>query len=214
MQNTTDKKADIFKVMDLAHIPEINRMAAEFIAKFEKKPMNPMTELQAKKKIYYQSLFKAQQQQKGEGFYWFELTRYKEDQWRMRHIEPIPGDAMSRYTVLPKDVIADLYDAIVDPETVITRSNVRSESVGKSVDLQFVKYSHHYLFGTVYERKGKGKSSSPAALRPEEDPEAYFRKFYHNMRQHPEEYKDFILRFLWDSFPQFRYGSAKPEAAE
>lgn len=210
MENSTDKKADIFKVMALTHIPEINRIAAQFITKFEKKRMNRMTDLQAKKKAYYMSLFSDQQQRKGSGFYWFELTRYKEGQWRMRHIEPDPGDAMTRYTILPKDVIDDLYDVIVDPDTVITRKNLRSKSVGKTVDLQLVKYSPHHLFGTIHERRkgNKKEIDSTGVMHPEEDMESYYRKFYHNMRLYPEAHRDFILRFLSDTFPGFQCDAA------
>ncbi|MCP5051368.1 MAG: hypothetical protein GY940_29650 [bacterium] len=157
-----EKDTNVVELMSLLHIPAINNTFSKEFRSFNNRDKN-RTELkkivkscESARDIYFESLFhspyrEALKKKKNQlpPLYWFEVTRYGFDDWRMSHLEPRLGPYTPHYDILPRDVITWMADALVDPDKVITVRDAYSRLLRKKVELQFVRYSDTFIFGTV-----------------------------------------------------------------
>jgi hypothetical protein len=196
--------ADIVELFDLVHIPEINKVFALKIEELKGSDLRQcIQDYQRKREMYYQDLFVTHYRE-GE-LYWFELTRYREWDWRMTKISPASLSYRSEYDILPWDVIDQIIDYPVNPDKVNTLEALHSDMLNKTVRLQFVRTSLKHIIGTVREKPGylnvQGKKESISLNLLDENLEIAQQVFFHSLPKSP---------FLNDVFTQGNLASMMP----
>jgi hypothetical protein len=186
----------------------VNRALEATIKKWEEKGVgdDEWTEYDRQKDKYFKKLYTGRPGQ--ESFYWFELQQYDPMKWRMIHMEPFAEAYNHQYEILPMDIIRDIANTKVNPNKVITREDVRSGLLDKTVDLQFVHFSDTYMFGTVKEHTGE----TPGKIRWEGDMEAAFLAFFDCRNRQPRKVIDFVKEFAKGLQPRLVEEGWKPGA--
>ncbi len=137
---------------------------------------------------YYKELYE-DARKKGPALYWFDLLECGSQNWEV--FSMVPGDmALKRhYDILPKDIIEEMAESLVDPHTVVKRPNVRSALLKKKVDLEYVHLSKTCMIGTVREHKQKLRHWK-------DDPETAFQAYFNYKVMYPDKVLPFAEDFL------------------
>jgi len=186
---------NIYELIDLAHVPGVNRELAAKLADWGKKKISAREEeYDNARKSYCNTLFVVPRRQKAPGYnrlYWFELLQYDNWQWRMVNMFPwkLPHD--HQYKVLPTDIIDKMSEFPVEPDKVVTMAGAHSTLLNKTVDVQFVRYSSTHIFGTV-----KENIAGPGQIHWEGDMETAFQIFYLCRDMYPEMVGGFVKGFM------------------
>ena len=200
------KNVDLFEVIDLSHIPEVNRVLAEKLEDIGRGELGKcLEEYKLKRDNYYKEMFeKVGRQDQGLPLYWFELTLYEGLNWRITSMESFNPQYAHPYGVLPWDVIQEIAGSVVDPDRIITREAIHSDSLNKNVTVRWVRYSSEFIFGTVIEVTSPGTQAGDGAVtdhtRLEEDMMVY-NLFYDNMRKYPDQTRDYLYEFFSKKLP-------------
>ncbi|MCP5054272.1 MAG: hypothetical protein GY940_44300, partial [bacterium] len=151
---------NIIEMIDLIHVPEVNRKLAEKLEEWKGDGFKSyMVDYEEQFTRYYMELYDAPlelMKQTGEDkhsrLYWFEFQQYAVGDWRMMRFMPWAGYYHYQYKMVPQDVIEQLDDALVKPGRVVTMNGVYSKRMKKKIDLQIVRYSGSHIFGTAKEK--------------------------------------------------------------
>jgi hypothetical protein len=206
---------DLYQLIDLVHVPEVNREFAETVTKWLEKGVAgaEIEDYNRKKKVYFDMLFarvcqRPVKKKRGRlpgttSFYWFELQRYDEYAWRPVNMKPFEQAYNHQYEILPMDIIEKMAEFPVDPEQVITLKGVRSTLLHKVVDVEFVRFSNAHMFGTV---EGRG----PEKIRWEGDLGAAFLAFFDYRDRFPDKVMDFVQEYAENLMPTLLEDVPKP----
>jgi hypothetical protein len=149
---------DVFEMIDLIHVPGINREMAVAMQKWQKKVgRDYLDELEEKKKAHFEELFIKPPPLKEGSFFWFELQQFLTWQWRVVKLETRMDERLAdhdagrlhRYKFLPQEIIHHLAESPVMPEKVVTLEGFTGPVLRQEVDIQFVHYSDTHIFGVV-----------------------------------------------------------------
>lgn len=199
-----NKDVNLYDLIDLVHIPGINRVFASLAARLKIGDLQPCIDAyQRKERMYYEELF-INNYRAGQNppLYWFQLTQYDAWQWRITHMAPTPENSLLRHEILPRDIIERITRELVDPDKIITMKAVHSNSLNKTVDLQFVRYSSSHILGTVRENPDTAKvQHNENRVTLEGDMELAYRVFIHYTQKFPGLNKFFIQGFLKQVLP-------------
>ncbi|MCP5105897.1 MAG: hypothetical protein GY950_21095, partial [bacterium] len=204
---------NLYEMIDLVHVPGVNRILAEHMEIWEKQVLKAGTgSYDQCRQIYFQRLFVNHQSQMAEKekklpahsrTFWFELQQYEPWKWRMMDIQPHNLGYNHQYKILPTDIIEWMADFLVNPDHVEERNNVHSALLDKNVDLKFVRYSSTHIFGTV-------KESSSGQIRWEDDMATAFQAFFEYRNRFPEEVINWTAAFAADIRSRLTADQKKP----
>ncbi len=206
---------DFYQFFEMAHVPAVNRELSDMVTKWVETGFAgaEIEEYNRKKLEYYYKLFvgpgeryAAEDKDRFWGrpsFYWFELRRYDEYEWRIFHMAPGAQAYNHQYEILPRDIIEQITESFVDPEKVITLKRVRSTLLDKVVDVEFVRFSESQVFGTVKEYEAK-------KIRWEGDLAAAFQAFFDYRGKFPDRVMDFTAEFAENLMPALLEDEPKP----
>ena len=137
---------------------------------------------------YYKELYE-NAPKKGQTLYWFELLECGSQNWEV--ISMSPGDmALKRfYEILPRDIIEEMAEGLVDPHTVVKRPNLRSALLKKKLDLEYVHLTKTCMVGTVREHKQILKHWK-------DDPETAFQVYFNCKTMYTDKVLPFVEDFL------------------
>ena len=184
---------NIYELIDLVHVPGVNRELAAKLAAWENQTIAAREEeYDTPRKSFFNTLFVVPRREKVPGYsrvYWFELLQYDNWQWRMVNMVPwtLPNDY--QYKVLPTDIIDKMSEFPVEPDKVVAMEGAHSTLLHKTVDVQFVRYSSTHIFGTVKER-------IPDQVNWAGDMETAFQVFYMSRERYPEMVGNFVKGFM------------------
>ena len=200
-----NKDVNLYDLIDLVHIPAVNPVFASLLERLKIGDLRPCFDAyQRKMNIFYNHLF-INHFQAGQNppLYWFHLTRYDTWEWRITHMVPTPENILLRHEILPRDIIDEITRELVDPDKIITMKAVYSNSLNKTVDLQFVRYSSSHIFGTVREKPDSAEDLyNENRVTLEGDMELAYRIFFHYMQKYPGLNNFFIHGFLEEVLPE------------
>ncbi len=203
---------DIKKLIGLWHVPEVEEaIVSETQRLLEGKCGRQIEKFKRTKQSFHKTLFSGVVQGIEGPFFWFELIRYKDFEWRIVHIEPMPPPETPPYLILPWDIIDELTQHPAKPDLVVEKS-IQNAEKGRT-DLRFVRYSNFHLFGTVNiinsvppvadsgageNRQEKEKDQQPAVVKLSSDTDIgqVYRKIHHYLDKYPQDCEEFIRRFL------------------
>lgn len=133
----------------------------------------------------------------GKRLYWFELVRYRRDNWDVFNLEPSPPPYYDCHEILPCDIIDCVKDAPINPESVQTRADVPSNLYGKSYDLQFIRFSLHYICGSVRENRiSLEERHKKQRFSVNENLDTAYRVFFYYLHKFPE-IRDYFFNELF-----------------
>lgn len=207
---------NVFEMIDLAHVPEVNRVLKDMVNNWDRR--KPSTEKltgnENLRATYFESLFAAPYRRiiadnggippAQPPFYWFELLQYETWEWRMVHMEPYDNACNHQYRILPQDVIEQLGDSVVDPDRVMS-VELHSPSMNKTVDVNFVRCSNTVIYGTVTEH-------TPGEVCRDGDMEVAFQAFFDYRNKFPKEVCQFVHDFALSLLPQLASYKPNPKA--
>ncbi|MCP5053109.1 MAG: hypothetical protein GY940_38435, partial [bacterium] len=170
--NNPEKDVNIVELMSMLHIPVVNEIFAKEFKKFNKTHRIGLMEIienyEKEKSLYMETLFQCRLREARESgdaldppLYWFELTRYGFDDWRMSHLLPTPPPETPHYQLLPQDLMTLMSESLVDPHKVNTEREAYSELLNKTVELHFVHYSSTYILGTLRAAQNRATPDTP-----------------------------------------------------
>lgn len=208
---------NLYEMIDLAHVPEVNRELADKLQKWlDEGGRSIASDYDNMRKKYLETLFLGPilcfiGENKGSlppkpPMYWFELVQC--DAWRWRVIKMEPQDAVcnNQYEILPTDIIERMSESLVDPDRVVTMKRVRSTLLNKTMDLQFVRCSSTHMLGTVKER-------TPKRDWREWDVEADAELFFDFRNRFPEVVDDFVRDYMTRIEPNLSSSEPTPDPA-
>ena len=211
MNNDTDrnKNNDLFRMINLVHVTQVNRELTKVVSKWERVGVGEeeKTEYDLRRENYFKRLYTAKAGKEQGAFYWFELQRYESNKWRMIHMEPFSKAYNHQYEILPTDIIERIAKTKVNPDRVVTRKNLRSGIMDKTVDLKFVRFSETHMFGTV---NGNGTGEAGQTVRWEGDMEAFFLAFFDYRDKYPRRVMEFVKEFAGGLLPDLVEEGWKP----
>lgn len=198
-----NEEINLYDLIDLSHVPEMNRELAVMVDMWEKKGLTAHEkEYNALKEDFFQRLYAlplllAQRENKNNDtvavpLYWFELLQYDEWNWRIVRMEPWSLKDSHYTEILPADVIAAMAEHPPAPEPV-SLTGVYSELSKKTADVRFVRHSPTHMFGTVWLHSA-GKTSGCNDL------QTGFLDFFRFKESFPEEIENFVSGFS-DTLP-------------
>jgi hypothetical protein len=133
----------------------------------------------------------------GNRLYWFELVRYRRDNWNVYKLEPSPPPYYDRREILPCDIIDCVKDVPINPENVQTLSDVPSNLYGKSYDLQLIRFSLHYVCGSIREnRMSLEERHKKKRYSVNENLDNAYRVFFYYLHKFPE-IRDYFFNELF-----------------
>jgi hypothetical protein len=206
---------NLYEMIDLIHVPGVNRALAAKVKEWEEQGLAACEEeYERRRRHYYKkmcspsvdeilSAFKSPKDTMITSFasstqlYWFELIQYEEWQWRMVHLEPQTPFYNHQYKILPMDIIERMAETPVNPDQVVTMKGIRSPSLKKKMDVQFVRYSSTHIFGTVKEHTGPS-----ARVCWEGDLETAFQTFFKFKNILPHQVNGFVVKFMANLPPE------------
>lgn len=199
--------SNIFELINWVHVPEVDKIFSEVIEEIKSGELKHcLDEFEGKLKKYYDTLFVNSEKQEYETFHWYELTRYREWDWRMTVLRPYPPPDTPPYEVMPRDIIAKITESLVNPEKTISLQGTCSQSLNKTVDLKFVRVSDNFLCGTVglLEKDNlSGKSKyTKGGITLDGDIDTAYRVFSHYTHKYPQIREQFIREFNETMLPQ------------
>jgi len=154
---------------------------------------------------YYKQLYTDPIQQ-GPPRCWFELLECGAQHWEIFTIHPGNVPRGRYYEILPRDIIEEIAENLVDPDNVVTREKIRSSYLGKTMDIEYVYISPTFIVGTVTEHTWE-------TMNRQDNIETAFRVYYDYRNRFPKVILAFERAFLdqWgpDASPGF-----KPAATE
>ncbi len=198
------KEVDLFELIDKVHVPEINRVFAEYNAELCEPPYKDRyDEFKAKKSQHFKTLCEPEQEFANGEFskYWFEITRYREGEWRITAVNPAPLPHTFTYGFMPRDVIQQLTEVQEDPDHVEVKI-VESKDIGRRIKVLYVRASATFIYGVCMH------------LEPlenwERDMHNTYRVFYQYLRTKPDVVRKFIHNFMTRKAPELKLEKAEP----
>ncbi|MCP4215097.1 MAG: hypothetical protein GY765_10585 [bacterium] len=95
------------------------------------------------------------------GLYWFELTCYRDNEWKLMDMQPTPGGVLPG-DIVNEAVIVRMTDELIEPDKVISVENESFENLSKAVTLHFSRLSTKSLVGTIEAADGSGLGARPS----------------------------------------------------
>ena len=120
--------------------------------------------------------------------YWFELLECGSQYWEIFSMRPLDMVVNRFYEILPKDIIEEMAESLVDPHTVVKRPKVRSALLKKHLGLEYVHLSETCIVGTVWEYS--------KSTHWKDDPETAFRSFFNYKTLYTPKVLPFTENFL------------------
>jgi len=211
---------ELNRLINLIHVPEIDLEFKKLLDKFEDKDITQhIIDFHQRKWELFIELY-MNQVEGGAGsraageFFWFELTCYGPDDWRLTDTYPLYDIAIvPQYEILPPQVIEKIIDTPVKPREIRSAFNLEAVFWRKVVNVKFCRLSEGFICGTVelckrlkghIDRK-KTVSIGPRAF------EMTFRKFHYLFLRQPALIHSFILDFLKIKIPGLKIMTGKEQ---
>jgi len=190
-----------YTLTDMLHIQSLNSKMAEEIERWEEQGLQTHEkECFEKHSMYFKILFADRINrfiEKSGGkpdvtppLYWFELLQIHTLRWKVAFMRP--GDAVTgrQHEILPPDIIPRIAEFHVDQDHVY-REKIRSDLLGKTLELEFVRFSDTHIFGTV-------KAHKPGRMKPikwQEDMDTAFQVFFDYRNRFTKDVLTFVREF-------------------
>jgi hypothetical protein len=151
------QNVNIYNLIKLAHIPEINYILRETMASIEDGPLTgTVTKYQEKVKRVYRKLYldvvTGQLKRLEPAYpllYWFEITPFASGDWGLTTISPWPTEIDPHFVIMPQDLIDRVKDHPLEEGKLAELKAVFSPMSQRLVDLRFMRLSPNHICGTV-----------------------------------------------------------------
>jgi hypothetical protein len=205
-----DNDFNIYDLIKLSHIPEINHPLKLTLAGIEDGPLTESVKAYKKEtdllmeQLFTQELINQLRDPENiyPPLYWFELSAYRSDDWGLTLIDPSPPAHDPHFAIMPQDIIDHLSSYPVDREKVVALEAVFSKHTQKKMDIRFQRFSENHIAGTV--RLNTGKYKETIKLYDSMDRESLlkdlelpFQLFLFYLYHFPWFRKEFIKYFLY-----------------
>jgi hypothetical protein len=208
--NDERKDVNIYEMIKMIHYPEMNRLLNLKLQEYKNGEFKKcIDEYDQKKEYYCKSLCRDtwdQEQKSGKKIYpplyWFELTKYKENDWSMTIIDPWPPKYMPYYAILPTDIISRMTEALIDQNKLITWNAAYSKSMNKKVDVKFVRFATNHIIGSVRENfNGFSEEEAEKKVTYEGNLDMTYKLFFLLLERHPDLVNTFVKEFVAKALP-------------
>jgi hypothetical protein len=195
---------DIHELIELLHVPVVeNRLHLKIQELKSSEYENKIKLYRQRVETYRRVLFENQAQKPGNEekdsspLYWFELTKYKSNDWRVTRIDPEPPPFFDILEILPDDIIKVIDLSLTNPDRVESRRDITSHLFGKRYDLEFVRCSANHACGTIRETAASmEKRHRDNAYTENEKLDIAFNMFFSYMRKFPSVREYFFNEFF------------------
>ncbi|MCP4156897.1 MAG: hypothetical protein GY757_54800 [bacterium] len=148
---------DVTKVFTLTQIPELRKLVALKVEELKHGNAGEYLEaFEAKKKRLYDRVFDClPEEEKGERFtgvpgaYWFELTRYKDNEWHITRLDPERPEYLSNMEIIPWEVINILAETPILPDEVQEIQANNPDRDEMKFNFNYIHFSDSGIFGVV-----------------------------------------------------------------
>ncbi len=193
------KEVDLFKMIEMVHIPPVNTYLRKYIDKLGRPKLD---EQRKKHEEKLESLKKAWLNPGLEAIdgvfnkYWFKLTQYREGEWRITDMKPPPPSSAFTFGIVPRDTFPHLTSTPVDPDEP-QFVQVRSTSFKKELEFKFIRICETSVVGVCHLPPGEPVKPAPVkGTRGEKGRQGKlansYRVFYQYLRKYPDLVRSFI----------------------
>lgn len=154
---TKRETIDIHELIELLHVPVVEHrlhLKVEELksSEYENKIILYKQRVATYKRILFESKVKtSNENEKSTQPYWFELTKYRDDEWKVTRMEPDPPPFCDILEIIPDDIIKLVDCSLTNPDKVESMRNIPSSIFQKHYDLEFVRCSDNHAVGTICE---------------------------------------------------------------
>lgn len=158
---------------------------------------------------YYKQLY-TDPIKKGPPRCWFEILECGSQNWEIFAMLPGSIPRNQYHEILPRDIIEEMVEDLVDPDNVVSKKKIRSAYLDKTMDIEYVYISSTLIVGTVTEHNQE-------TTYRKNNIEKAFRLYYDYRNRFPKEVTTFERALLdqWgpDGSPDFKPAPANTEDA-
>ncbi|MCP4215132.1 MAG: hypothetical protein GY765_10765 [bacterium] len=138
------------RMLELSHVPCVNRALVEALAKWEKDGLLKIEEEYEKRRLdFYKTLFTDEWPLSKTQLYWFDAQRYEGTTWEIVMMEPGVFYEGMQYEVLPNDIMDIMGEVLPDGEKIHALKETYSAEMEKYVDVKYVRMSETHMVGVV-----------------------------------------------------------------
>ncbi|MCP5051369.1 MAG: hypothetical protein GY940_29655 [bacterium] len=139
--------------------------------------------------------------------YKFEMSPYSHGDWGLTTVSPWPPPFNPPILMLPQDIIDQLIHYPVDPQIIISRKGIYSQSAKKAMDIHFIRQSESHIFGIMRDNidPWEEKLKHPERITPEEleeDSELAYQLHLYYLHRSPAFREEYIREFLTEMLPR------------
>lgn len=149
---------DINEVIELLHVPLVEHRLHLKIKELKSSEYESKIKLYKQRiETYRRILYANKVPETGNGdekmkqLYWFELTKFREDEWKVTKIEPEPPPFSDFLDIIPDDIIKLIDSSLTNPDSIEKMRDVSSGFSQKHYNLEFVRCSDNHAVGTICE---------------------------------------------------------------
>jgi hypothetical protein len=185
---------DMTEIMEMLSVPEIERNMYFAVENYKTGEYAQKIKLfKAKKKAMKQALFGSYPGENenipnglANRLYWFELGRFRRNQWEINILEPTPPPYYKESEIMPEDLVQMITNNPVDPDRVERMTGVRSQLYGRNYDLQFTLFSRYFACGTIREnQKAQEQRFKSQVFTWNEQWDVAYKVLFHYMERFP-----------------------------
>ena len=195
---------DIHELIELLHVPVVENRLYLKIQELKSSEYQSRIKLYREKvETYRRILYENRDRESGGAekspgtLYWFELTKYKHNDWRVSRIDPEPPPFYDILEIIPDDIIEVIDLSLTNPDKVESRLDAASHLFGKRYDLEFVRCSANHACGTIRETTASlEKRHRESVYTENEKLDIAYNMFFSYMRKFPSIREYFFNEFF------------------
>jgi len=212
-EEVKDKHVNIYELVEHSHVPDFNRILALKLEEIKSGVLKADIEAYKNKVNLYKGVLfgragsglKEGNEDRYPRLYWFELSKFAEDDWGITIIDPWPPPFEPYYEILPPDIIQAITLVPVALGLLVGSDAVPSFWLNKKVDLRYIWCSSNHIVGTVRENISEWEQGLESGIISRDaGVEFLYRVLLRVLSRHPGLETEFMQDYAAEMLPKIK----------